>query len=104
MTRQLRPCSLSGPKRDLGLPVVGGRNHVCAFRVLLSLVLFGLMTFTGCHPSQPFYFHEDGDLSHYLDRATQLESPDLYQPHLAEVDQAIAPYRISRPEELEPWD
>ncbi len=104
MTRRLRSFSLSGPKRDIGLPSVGGRIHFSASDVVLSLLLVVLTIFTGCSATQPFYFHEDGDLSHYLDRATEIEYPDVDQPHLAEVDQAHAPYRISRPEDLQPWD
>lgn len=101
MTRQLRTFSR---KKDVGLH--GRRRHdrVCLSRVLLSSALIVLVVFSGCSPVQPFYFHEDGDLSHYLDRATDIEYPDVDEPRLAEVDQAHAPYRISRPEDLEPWD
>ena len=35
-----------------------------------------LIAATGCHPTQPFYFFEDGDLSHYVDKATQIDYPD----------------------------
>lgn len=76
----------------------------CLSRVVLAGVLIGLTVFTGCHPTQPFYFQEDGDLSHYLDKATDLEYTDAGQPRLAEVDQALAPYKVSRPTEPEPWD
>ena len=41
------------------------------------LLLIALTALTGCHPTQPFYFGEDGDLSHYLDQATDLEYPDV---------------------------
>ena len=33
----------------------------------LSVLMCVLVFLTGCHPTQPFYFQEDGDLSHYLD-------------------------------------
>ena len=36
-----------------------------------------LIASSGCHPQQPFYLHEDGDLSHYVDVATQIEYPDV---------------------------
>ena len=67
----------------------------------LLVVLIGL---TGCHPTQPFYLHEDGDLSHYLDRATQQETPDLHQPVLPEAEQSLAPLTLSNPEFKEIWE
>ncbi|MGE0757000.1 MAG: TolC family protein [Pirellulaceae bacterium] len=74
------------------------------FQKHLSLLLVVLTIATGCHPTQPFYFHEDGDLSHYLDRVTDLESPDVYEPRLAEVDSTYAPLTLSNPEPGEMWD
>ncbi len=44
---------------------------------LLRLVLCGSLLATGCTPTQPFFFMEDGDLSHYVDVATQIEYPDV---------------------------
>ena len=29
----------------------------------------------GCSPTQPFFLHEDGDLSHYLNEATEINYP-----------------------------
>jgi outer membrane protein TolC len=58
----------------------------------------------GCHPTQPFYLHEDGDLSHYLDKATQAEHPDLHAAPLADVAQAGRPMTLSNPDFLEFWD
>lgn len=65
-----------------------------------SLALTALLptlfaTATGCHPTQPFYLHEDGDLSHYVATATELENPDIEQVSLAEVTQARAPLTLS---------
>ncbi|MDA1050464.1 MAG: TolC family protein [Planctomycetota bacterium] len=73
-------------------------------RSILPLILIALTTFTGCHPTQPFYFHEDGDLSHYLDHATATEEPDYSQPYLEDVEYAEAPMTISNPEFREMWD
>lgn len=70
----------------------------------LAILLCGLVAFTGCHPTQPFYLHEDGDLSHYLDKATELEFPDVERAHLAEVEFADSPFTLSRPEFREFWD
>ncbi|MEX0818884.1 MAG: TolC family protein, partial [Pirellulaceae bacterium] len=73
-------------------------------RSTLPLILIALTVFTGCHPTQPFYFHEDGDLSHYLDHATAIEEPDNWQPMLEDVEYAEAPMTISNPEFREMWD
>src|SRR5262245_32365595 len=74
---------------------------VASWRILLALAIFAV---SGCHPAQPFYWHEDGDLSHYLDKATQAESPDLDAHVLAEVEHAGSPLTLSRPEFKEFWD
>jgi hypothetical protein len=68
------------------------------------LIVCALMAATGCHPTQPFYLHEDGDLSHYLDKAVQTETPDLDAPPLAEVEFADKPLTLSNPEFKEFWD
>jgi outer membrane protein TolC len=70
-------------------------------RILLVCLLAGL---AGCQPIQPFYLHEDGDLSHYLDKATQPEVPDLHQEPLAEVQNALTPFSLNNPEPKEMWD
>jgi len=69
----------------------------------ITLVLT-LAVLAGCSPTQPFYLHDDGDLSHYLDKATKIETPDVYDCHLAEVEQAHAPITLSNPEFRELWD
>lgn len=70
----------------------------------LALLLAFLMAATGCVPTQPLYLREDGDLSHYLDQAVQLETPDVNHTPLAEVTMADAPHTISNPEFREIWD
>jgi outer membrane protein TolC len=67
-------------------------------------LLVAVLSLAGCHPTQPFYLHEDGDLSHYLDKATQTETPDLQQAPLAEVEQSHAPFTLSNPEFKEIWE
>ncbi len=76
-------------------------RQVTTSRVFLVCLLAAL---TGCTPTQPFYLHEDGDLSHYLDKATQTESPDVNAPPLAEVENAETPFTLSNPEPREMWD
>ena len=63
-------------------------NHRC--RKFWALVLSTSVLATGCQPQQPFYFKEDGDLSHYLDVATEIEYPDVDEPTLDEVNCARA--------------
>lgn len=104
MTRQFFPeWFRRSSKLESGTPSrPGSRGRVATS--YLALILVSWSTFTGCHPTQPFYFHEDGDLSHYLDTVTDLEYPDVDQPLLEEVDQSLQPHRVSRPEDLQPWD
>jgi outer membrane protein TolC len=68
--------------------------------ILTSLVI----ALSGCHPQQPFYFHEDGDLSHYIDVATEIEYPDVCTKTLAEVDQALPPLALDNLQIHEYWD
>jgi outer membrane protein TolC len=73
-------------------------------RCKLSVLLIALVVLTGCQPTQPFYLHEDGDLSHYLDKVTDLEYPDVAEASLADVTCAEAPFTLSDPEPREIWD
>ena len=77
------------------------RRQLRSTRIFLVCLLAAT---AGCQPIQPFYLHEDGDLSHYLDKATQPEAPDLHQAPLAEVENALAPYSLTNPEPREMWD
>ena len=47
------------------------------YRTFWSLVLIGAVLSPGCAPQQPFYCREDGNLSHYLGVATEIEYPDV---------------------------
>ena len=62
------------------------------------------MLATGCSPSQPFYFFDDGDMSHYRGVATQIEYPDVEPVHLAEVEGAMPPLTLRNSEPQEIWD
>lgn len=76
---------------------------VASWRMLLVATVVATVVAAGCHPTQPFYFHEDGDLSHYLDKAVQTEHPDLHTSVLAEVEHAERPLTLSNPEFKELW-
>jgi outer membrane protein TolC len=69
-----------------------------------SLVLAAATFSTGCAPTQPFYFREDGDLSHYVGVATQIEYPDVEEPSLDEVTAAQAPLTLKSPSDYQMWD
>src|SRR3990172_6611202 len=77
-------------------------NHRC--RKFWALVLSASVLATGCQPQQPFYCKEDGDLSHYLDVATDIEYPDVDEPSLDEVNCAQAPLTLKNSDNYEMWD
>lgn len=70
----------------------------------LSLALVFLMLATGCQPTQPFYFGEDGDLSHYVDVSTDIEFPDVDEPSLDEVTHAQRPLTLKNMDDYQMWD
>ncbi|MEM6330618.1 MAG: TolC family protein [Planctomycetota bacterium] len=71
---------------------------------LLRSLLAAAVLATGCTPTQPFYFMEDGDLSHYVDVATAIEYPDVEQQPLDEVTGALPPLTLANAENYEMWD
>ena len=77
------------------------RRPVSSWRVLIIGLLVAM---TGCVPTQPFYLHEDGDLSHYIDHATEVQHPDLNTDLLTETTQSTRPLSVSHPEFKEFWD
>jgi outer membrane protein TolC len=74
-------------------------------RLLVSAFLFSLaLCAAGCSPTQPFYFNDDGDLSHYVGMATNIEYPDTKTCSIQEVNDPPAPLTISNPKPEEMWD
>lgn len=71
------------------------------YRKFWSLVLSASMLAPGCAPQQPFYCREDGDLSHYLDVATEIEYPDVEEPSLEEVNCTRAPLTLKNADDYE---
>jgi outer membrane protein TolC len=59
---------------------------------------------SGCTPTQPFFYKEDGDLSHYMNVATEIEYPDVTQQPLDDVAAAQAPLTLANAEKFEIWD
>ncbi len=72
-------------------------------RLGVALSLCALAT-TGCHPSRPFYFFENGDMAHYRDVATEVEYPDVETNTLAEVSGAMAPLTVRNTDTHDIWD
>jgi outer membrane protein TolC len=78
-----------------------GRRQMLSALVLTTAAL---VSATGCSPTQPFYFFEDGDLSHYVGMATNIEYPDSKVCSLQEVADPPAPFTISNARFDDPWD
>jgi outer membrane protein TolC len=74
------------------------------YRKFWSLVLSASMLATGCAPQQPFYCREDGDLSHYLGVATEIEYPDVEEPSLCEVTNTLPPLTLKNTDNYQIWD
>jgi outer membrane protein TolC len=73
------------------------------YRKFWSLVLIASVLASGCKPQQPFYC-KDGNLSHYLDVATEIDYPDVEQPRLDEVNCALPPLTLKNNENYTMWD
>ena len=58
----------------------------------------------GCAPRQPFYFFEDGDLSHYVGAVQKLEYPDSDQQPLDEAAGTTEPLTLSNPRFDNIWE
>ena len=71
-----------------------------AWVALTSLAIVG----SGCAPRQPFYFFEDGDLSHYVGAIQKLEYPDTCQEPLDEAAGATDPLTLSNPNFDDIWE
>jgi hypothetical protein len=54
----------------------------------------GFIALSGCHPTQPFFLGERGDLAQYMDRAQNIEYPDLHKEPLPEVTQSLEPLSL----------
>ncbi|MCY2993842.1 MAG: TolC family protein [Planctomycetota bacterium] len=74
------------------------------FQTAVAFLLIALTVCTGCHPTQPFFASQDNDLSHYLDKATQSEYPDVDTATLADAKESKDPLTVSNPEFDSIWD
>ncbi|MEM9659644.1 MAG: hypothetical protein AAF961_14890, partial [Planctomycetota bacterium] len=70
----------------------------------ISVALCGLVVFSGCQPTQPFYFGGDEDLSHYVGVATEIDYPDVCHPTLEEVETTRPPLTLDNFQEYDFWN
>ena len=77
-------------------------RQLSSLGIVLSIALLTLAS--GCQPQQPFYFFEDGDLSQYIDAATEIDYPDLETVSLDEVNGAIRPLTLDNPKPEDIWE
>ncbi len=76
-----------------------------AKKLCVSMLLCSILATTGCQPMQPYYLRDDGgELTHFLDVATQIEYTDVCQEPLAEVRESHAPRTIENAKVEEFWD
>lgn len=73
-------------------------------RAAVALLTCTAITLTGCAPKQPYFFFEDGDMSHYLGKATQIEHPDVETQSLAEVNDVPQPFTLSNSKFDQIWE
>ncbi len=74
------------------------------FPLSTPTIVLILLLAAGCRPQQPFYFGEDGDLSHYVGVATEIDYPDVELESLDEVNGALPPLTLENSEPKEIWD
>jgi outer membrane protein TolC len=73
-------------------------------RILWAISTSASLLAAGCAPRQPFYFFEDGDLSHYVGAIQKLEYPDSDQKPLEEAAGTVEPLTLSNPSFDQVWE
>jgi len=74
-----------------------------ARQVWVALTSLSLLA-SGCAPQQPFYFFEDGDLSHYVGAIQKLEYPDSCEQPLDEASGTTEPLTLSNARFDQIWE
>ena len=72
--------------------------------LLIAAIAACFIILAGCQPQQPFYFHEDPELSHYKGVATEIEYPDVDSCTLGDVQGAIRPFSLQNNQPKAVWD
>lgn len=75
-----------------------------SIRILWAVFTSLSLLASGCAPRQPFYFFEDGDLSHYVGAIQKLEYPDSDQKPLDEAAGTAEPLTLSNPNFDQIWE
>ena len=74
-------------------------------RIAVSVLFIGVCFQFGCRPQQPFYLTERGHWQHhFIDRATNIEFPDVNVRSLSEVCRAAPPLTLANPDPSAMWD
>ena len=74
-------------------------------KTALCVLLIGVCYQFGCRPQQPFYLTAKGQWQqHYIDKATNIEYPNIDTRSLPEVCNAIAPLTLENPDPFVTWD
>ncbi|MCE9556252.1 MAG: hypothetical protein K8T91_23125, partial [Planctomycetes bacterium] len=68
-----------------------------------AILVLAMMVGTGCRPQQPFFFGEDGSLSHYVGQSTKIDYPDENTPPNTEVTDSRAPLTLANSNFEEAW-
>ena len=92
------PARTNARRRTGRRPMIKRAHRLTAWTHVLFLILL-----VGCSPAQPFFLYEDGDLSHYLDVATEISYPDVDQPPLPDAEHSEEPLSTQDPEVRERW-
>jgi outer membrane protein TolC len=74
------------------------------YRKFWSLVLIASVLASGCAPQQPFYCRENGNLSHYLGVATEIEYPDVQESPSCEIQNTLPPLTLKNTDNYQIWD
>ena len=71
-----------------------------------ALIAAAFVLLAGCHPQEPFYFHETKDptLTHYKGVATEIEYPNVESDTLADVKGAVEPFSLGHKQPKDIWD
>lgn len=77
-------------------------RRICTSYLALSLTVFALTV--GCHPLQPRYLHDHGDLSGLLEEQLKIDYPDVQTASLADASESHPPLTVSDPKFDKFWD
>jgi outer membrane protein TolC len=89
-------------RKTSGKEAIGMNRSLIRAATYVQLFCITMLA-TGCAPTQPFFLNESPDLRHYLDKATQIEYPDVEVASLAETTEALPPLTLGN-HNYEYWD